>query len=48
MKARAKMLWKAMDEKTRKIALVYYCNLVHQVHHNCEHGGKDFDKEQKK
>lgn len=31
-----------MTRRQRELALRYYCNLLHQVHHNCEHGGTDF------
>ena len=37
------MVWDAMSEVQRRLALTYYCNLIHQVHHNCEHGGQDFE-----
>ena len=42
MKAQAKMLWDRMNPRQQENALTYYCNLSHQVHHNCEHGGVDF------
>jgi len=45
MKSRAKKIWKAMSEEQRRKALVYYCNLAQQVHHNCEHGGFDFARD---
>ncbi len=42
MKLRAKMLWDRMTPREQEKALVCYCNLAHQVHHHCEHGGDDF------
>ena len=43
MKGRAKMLWDRMTPRQQEKALMYFCNLPHQVHHNCEHGGHDFE-----
>lgn len=44
MKAMAKQIWERMSKEQQAKASVYYCNLAYQVHHNCEHGGKDFAK----
>ena len=43
MKEKARLIWERMTPRQQEQALIYYCNLVHQIHHNCEHGGKDFN-----
>ena len=47
MKERAKAIWKGFSDGQRRKALAYYCNLAQQVHHNCEHGGRDFGPQER-